>query len=153
MSSAGQEKKSKEFRLEPRTVISMESLLSSERVIKLIYILNTYGEISEKGVYHLVHELKERGLDLGYVFFKIGDNISSKQLREDLTSLLYLELLETKGRAKKLVLTSKGREELRNRIATLSEEFRERATKLIEDLRGIVASIDAETEFKQISRR
>lgn len=153
MSSTGQEKKSKEFRLEPKVVIPIESLLSSERIIKLLYTLEAYGEISEKGIYRLVYELKQRGLDLGYAFFRIGESFSSKQLREDITGLLYLELLETKGRAKKLVLTSRGREELRGRAHNLPEDFREKATKYVEELRGMIASIDAETEFKQISRR
>lgn len=153
MSSTGQEKKGKEFKLETKQVVTLEQLLSVDRILKLLFLLEKYGEISEKACYHFVHELKERGLDVGYTFFKIGDSVSSKQLREDITGLLYLELLETKGRAKKLVLTTKGREELNRRLSMLPAEFKEKAEKLVEDVRAIIASIDAESEYKQIKRK
>lgn len=153
MSQSGQEKKSKEFKLEPKLVITPEQVLSTDRIVKLLYLLESYGEISEKACYHLIYELKQKGLDIGYTFFKLGDSVSSKQLREDITSLLYLELLETKGRTKKLVLTSKGKEELSKRQAQLPDEFKEKALKIVEEVRPIVASIDAESEYKQIKRK
>jgi len=153
LSAAGQEKKSKEFKLETRAVISLDQLLSQDRVLKLLFLLDSYGEISEKACYHLLYELKQRGVDLGYSFFKVGDSVSSKQLREDLTGLLYLELLETKGRAKKLVLTSRGREELGKRMDRLPQDFQEKAKKAIEELRPLIASVDAESELRQIKRR
>lgn len=153
MSQSGQEKKSKEFKLEPKLVITPEQVLSNDRIVKLLYLLEAYGEISEKACYHLIYELKQRGLDIGYTFFKLGDSVSSKQLREDITSLLYLELLETKGRAKKLVVTSKGKEELSKRLSQLPEDFKEKASKLVEEVRPVVASIDAESEYKQIKRK
>jgi hypothetical protein len=153
LSQSGQEKKSKEFKLEPKLVITPEQVLSSDRIVKLLYLLEAYGEISEKACYHFIYELKQRGLDIGYTFFKLGDSVSSKQLREDITSLLYLELLETKGRAKKLVVTSKGKEELSKRLSQLPEDFKEKASKLVEEVRPVVASIDAESEYKQIKRK
>jgi hypothetical protein len=153
LSQSGQEKKSKEFKLEPKLVITPEQVLSNDRIVKLLYLLEAYGEISEKACYHLIYELKQRGLDIGYTFFKLGDSVSSKQLREDITSLLYLELLETKGRAKKLVVTSKGKEELSKRLSQLPEDFKEKASKLVEEVRPVVASIDAESEYKQIKRK
>jgi len=153
LSQSGQEKKSKEFKLEPKLVITPEQVLSTDRIVKLLYLLESYGEISEKACYHLIYELKQKGLDIGYTFFKLGDSVSSKQLREDITSLLYLELLETKGRTKKLVLTSKGKEELSKRQAQLPDEFKEKALKIVEEVRPIVASIDAESEYKQIKRK
>jgi hypothetical protein len=153
LSQSGQEKKGKEFKLEPKLVITPEQVLSNDRIVKLLYLLEAYGEISEKACYHFIYELKQRDLDIGYTFFKLGDSVSSKQLREDITSLLYLELLETKGRAKKLVVTSKGKEELGKRLSQLPEDFKEKASKLVEEVRPVVASIDAESEYKQLKRK
>lgn len=153
LSTPGQEKKGKEFKLEPKMVISLEQVLSNDRMIRLLYLLDIYGEISERAIYHFMYELKQRGLDLGYNFFKVGDSIASKQLREDITSLLYLEILETKGRAKKLVLTSRGKEELNKRASQITVDFKEKAQRLIEEVRPIIASIDAESEYKQLKRK
>lgn len=149
MSSSSKER-SKEIKIVPRQVVTPEHLLNSERVVKLLYVLNRYGEISEKGIQHLLYEMKQRGADFGYSFFKMGDSVVSKQLRDDVTGLLYLELLETKHPGKKFVVTSKGKDELEKRVGLLSEDFKALCDKLVEELKGLVASIDAEQEYRTL---
>ncbi len=145
------EKKSKEIKIETRQVVTPEQVMKNERIMKLLYVIWLYGEISEKGLIHLVHELKEAGIDLGYKFFKIGGTITSKQLREDMLSLLYVDFVETVGRAKKLRITGMGKEALEK--FKLPEEETEKLKKEIENLRGKIAAIDAEVELFHFPRR
>ncbi len=151
MSSPGQEKKGKEIKFETRHVITPEQVMKNERTMKLLYIISLYGELTEKALNHFVYMLKEKGVDLGYQFFKIGDAVTSKQLREDMLALLYVDFLETVGRAKKLKLTGIGREALEEYI--LPEEEKEKIKKAIDEVRPQVAAIDAEVELFHISSR
>ena len=149
--SAPSEKKSKEIKIETKHVVKPEDIVKNERIMKLLLIMDIYGDISEKGLINLVYELKEQGYDLGYSFFKIGDTITSKQLREDMLSLLYVDFVETIGRAKKLRVTGFGREALTK--ASLSEEERSKIKSLIDKIRPKIASIDAEVELFHTARR
>lgn len=152
MSSSGSEKKSKEIKFETRHVIKADQVVKNQRMMKLLYLIQTYGEISEKALNYLVYELKEKELDLGYGFLKIGNTITSKQLKDDVLALLYVDFLETVGRAKKFKVTSMGRESLEK--TTLPEEDKEKIKKLVDEIRPKIASIDAEVElFHSTSKR
>jgi hypothetical protein len=151
MSQSGQEKKSKEIKIETRKVITPEQVLKNKRMMRLLHVINAYGSLTEKALNHLVFMLKEKGLDLGYNFFKIGTAIASKDLKEDMLALLYVDFLETAGRAKKLRVTSAGREALESH--PLPEEESSMLKKLIDELRPQISSIDAEVELYHISSR
>lgn len=151
MSTPGGEKKGKEIKFETRQIITPEQVMRNERLMKLLYIVGTYGEISEKALHTLIHDLKEAGIDLGYQFFKIGNVITSKQLKDDVVSLLYVDFLETVGRAKKFRVTGMGREALDK--TSLPTEFVDKVKKKVEELRAKIAAIDAEVELFQRDRR
>jgi hypothetical protein len=151
MSQPGQEKKSKEIKIEARKVITPEQVLKNRRMMRLLHVVNAYGSLTEKALNHLVFMLKEKGLDLGYKFFKIGTAIASKDLKEDMLALLYVDFLETVGRAKKLRVTSAGREAIESH--PLPEEESNMLKKLIDELRPQISSIDAEVELYHLSTR
>ncbi len=151
MSQPGHEKKSKEIKIEARKVITPEEISKNKRMMKLLHIIGAYGSLTEKALNHLIYIMKEKGLDLDYRFFKIGNSIASKELREDILSLLYVDFIETHGRAKKIRLTSAGKEVLEKN--PLPEEEEERIHKLVEEARPQVSAIDAEVELYQMSSR
>lgn len=145
-SSSGQEKKSKELKLEAKQLITKEQVMQVPRLMKLLKLIDMQGEISEKGLNYLVFKLKDKGIDFGYKFFKVADAIVSKNLKEDIISLLYVEFLETVGRAKKLKLTSMGKEALS--AVSLPENEIDEMKKAVEELKGEVAMIEAEVELQ-----
>ncbi len=149
--SAPSEKKSKEIKIEMKHVVKPEDVVKNERLMKLLFIMNLYGDVSEKGLINLIYELKEQGYDLGYSFFKIGSTITSKQLREDMLSLLYVDFVETVGRAKKLRVTSLGKEALSK--ISINEEEASKIKNLIDKVKPKIASIDAEVELFHTARR
>ena len=151
LSTPSGEKKGKEIKFETRHVITPEQVTKNERLMKLLYIVNTYGDISEKALHYMIYELKEIGIDLGYQFFKIGNVITSKQLKDDIVALLYVDFVETVGRAKKFRVTGMGKEALEK--ASFSEEFIEKVKKKVEEIRPKIATIDAEVELSQRGRR
>uniref|UniRef100_A0A7J3ZLG8 Uncharacterized protein n=1 Tax=Fervidicoccus fontis TaxID=683846 RepID=A0A7J3ZLG8_9CREN len=148
MSSSAPEKR-KELKLEVRHVITPEQVMKNERQARLLQVIQAYGDISEKGLIHLVYELKEHGIELGYTFSRIGNVITSKQLKDDILALLYVGFVETVGRAKKLRLTSMGQEALQKLETPAPEEIK----KGIEKVRAKIAAIDAEIELQHLSKR
>jgi len=151
MSSAGGEKKGKEIKFETRHVITRDQVLKNERLMKTLLTINLYGDISEKALHTLVHDLKEAGIDLGYSFLKIGNVITSKQLKDDVISLLYVDFIESVGRAKKFRVTGMGKEALEQ--FSIDKEFLDKLKKKIEELRPKIAAIDAEVELSHRGRR
>ena len=146
MSSSAPEKR-KELKLETRHVITPEQVVKNERQMRLLQVIQAYGDISEKRLIHLVYELREHGVDLDYTFSKIGNVITSKQLKDDILALLYVGFVETIGRAKKLRITSMGREALQKL------ETPEEIKKAVEKVRAKIAAIDAEIELQHLSKR
>ncbi|MFP3269273.1 MAG: hypothetical protein RXO29_06760, partial [Desulfurococcales archaeon] len=72
-------------------------------------------------------------------------------LKDDVLSLLYVEFLETVGRSKKLRPTSMGREALS--LVQLPETEIEEIKKAIEEIKGELAMIEAESELGSMQRR
>ncbi len=146
MSSKTSSTKSKELKIITRYVVTLKDVERDPRKIKLLYTIKSYGEISEKALQYLVYHLaKDKGIDLGYKFLVIGNVPSSKELKEDMVALLYVGLLETNPRNKKLRVTSLGNEFLEK--TKILEPDIEKLSKSIEELRSRIQSIDAEVEM------
>ncbi|MEM1619887.1 MAG: hypothetical protein QXU52_03955 [Fervidicoccaceae archaeon] len=142
--------KRKEIKIEAKQMVTLDQVLRSDRLMKLLFVVNAYGEISEKALSYMLNELKSQGIDLGYSFVQLGGALINKMLRDDILSLLYVELLEVSGRARKLKLTGAGREALEK--ASVPEDFKERVRAAVEKLRPKVATVDAEAELSHVPR-
>ncbi|WFO76143.1 hypothetical protein J4526_04740 [Desulfurococcaceae archaeon MEX13E-LK6-19] len=144
--------KSKELKIITKHVITIDDIKNDPRKIKLLYMINILGGISEKALQHLIYYMKEKDYDLGYNFIMLGTTPSSKDLHNDLVALLYVGLLETDPR-RKLVVTSMGREFLQNNENAISDEEKEKIKNLIDELRIKIAPIDTEVELASRTRR
>ncbi|RLG87900.1 MAG: hypothetical protein DRO15_04075, partial [Thermoprotei archaeon] len=83
--------KSKELKVFSKRVITIDQIKRDSRKLRLLMIINILEEISEKALTHLIYLIqKEKGIDLGYKFFLVAGNPSSKQLLDDIFALLYV---------------------------------------------------------------
>ncbi len=144
--------KSKELKIITRHVITEKDIENDPRKIKLLFIIQEVGGISEKALQYLLYYIREKGYDLGYNFVMLGTMPSSKEIINDTLALRYVGLVETNPR-RKLVVTSLGKEFLEKHKDAISEEEKEQIKKLIEELRIQIAPIDAEVEVMSRPRR
>lgn len=139
--------KSKELKVFSKQVITIDQIKKDVRKLKLLRIIDVLEEISEKALTHLIYLIqKEKGIDLGYKFFLVAGNPSSKQLLDDIFALLYVGLIETNPRNKKLRLTSIGKEFL-EQVTTIPEEEFSPIKSAIEELKSKIQLVDAEVEL------
>ncbi len=147
--------KSKELKIITKHVITIDDIKRDLRKIKLLYLISSYGGISEKALQYLIYYMKESGYDMGYNFVLLGNTPSSKELHNDIVALLYVGLAETNPK-RKIVITSLGREFLEKMKDSIPEEDKENIKRLIDELRIKVAPIDMEVELASrtsLSRR
>ncbi|NPA98450.1 MAG: hypothetical protein GXO43_03630 [Crenarchaeota archaeon] len=145
--------KSKELKIVTRHVITIDDIKKDPRKVKLLYIINVTGGISEKALQYLLYYMKEEGYDLGYKFVMLGTVPSSKEVLNDTLALRYVGLLETNPR-RKLVVTSLGKEFLdKEGDKYLNDDEKDQIKKLVEELRVKIAPIDAEVELMSRPRR
>jgi len=110
------------------------------------------GGIYERSLAHLVYWLQnEKGIDLGYNFFMVGDVPTSKELHEDIIALLYVGYAETDPKTKKLRLTNDGKEFLERK--GVDQEFFEKLRAAVEELKPKIAALDAQIELTTILSR
>ncbi len=152
MSQKSSSTKSKELKIITRHVITLDDIKNDPRKIKLLYIIDTVGGISEKALQHLIYYMKNSEYDLGYDFILLGNTPSSKMLHNDIVALLYVGLIETNPR-RKLVTTSLGKEFLEKVKDNIPEDEKENIKKLIDDLRIKIAPIDMEVELSYRAAR
>jgi len=138
--------KSKELKIITRPAITIADIVNDVRKIALLQTIKSFGEITEKALIYLVKNIQDKNVNLGYKFFEIAGSLSSKELKEDIIALLYLGLLETNPRNKKLRVTSEGLEFLENHVSKLGENA-EKIPQLVEELRSKIIPIDAEQEL------
>ncbi len=138
----------KELVIITRPAVTIDQVKNDPRKRALLAVfkaLEDQGGIYERSLAHLLYWLKtEKEIDLGYNFIVVGDTPTSKELHEDIVALLYVGLLETNPKNKKLRLTSEGREFLSK--VGLPAEW-ERMKQAIEDLKPKIAAIDAQLEL------
>ena len=139
--------KSKELKIITRPALTINDIVNDSRKIALLHIVKSFGEITEKALYHLVKDVQEgEKIELGYNFFEIAGILSSKELKEDLIALLYLGLLETNPRNKKLRITADGLDFLEQNIGKLGDNA-EKIAEAVENLKPKIIPIDAEQEL------
>ncbi len=148
--------KSKELKIITRPAITVADITNDLRKISLLQIIKSFGEITEKALMYLAKGIQDKDVNLGYHFFEVAGSLTSKELKEDIIALLYLGLIETNPRNKKLRITSEGLEFLERNVDRLGEN-KEKIAGLVEELRPKIIPIDAEQElsFKllRVSRR
>lgn len=150
---SSQQKPSKELRIITRPVVTIEDIKSNDRLKRLVYIMGLYGEITERGLQHLIYEVQKAGYELGYSFLTIKNMVSSKTLREDVVELLYVGILESDPRSKKFKLTSQGQEFLSEISSSIPSEEAEKVRGMVEEVRAKITTIDAEAELSSLLRR
>ncbi len=140
------QQKTKELKVFSAKVVTVDQILKDERKMKLLHIIQHLGSISEKALTHLLYLLKtEKGIDLGYNFIVIGGKPMSREVLDDLMALLYVGLVETDPRTKKLRLTSNGQEFMEKHA--LPSEVVEDLLKAVDELKPKIAPIDVEAEL------
>ncbi|MCQ4350139.1 MAG: hypothetical protein NO126_04685 [Sulfolobales archaeon] len=148
MSQPGSQTKSKELKLVTKQVVTSDSVKEDKRKLQLLYLISNFDGISEKALIYTISELKNKGLDLGYNIVTLGNNVTSPQVKDDLTALLYLGLLEN-DQAKMLKVSSNGKDFLESN--PVDEAFKNQLTSLIQELKEKIKAIDEEQRLR--SRR
>jgi hypothetical protein len=148
LSQPGSQTKSKELKLVTKQVVTSDSVKEDKRKLQLLYLISNFDGISEKALLYAISELKNKGLDLGYNIVTLGNNVTSPQVKDDLTALLYLGLLEN-DQAKTLKVSSNGKDFLESN--PVDEAFKNQLTSLIQELKEKIKAIDEEQRLR--SRR
>jgi len=148
LSQPGSQTKSKELKLVTKQVVTSDSVKEDKRKLQLLYLISNFDGISEKALLYAISELKNKGLDLGYNIVTLGNNVTSPQVKDDLTALLYLGLLEN-DQAKMLKVSSNGKDFLESN--PVDEAFKNQLTTLIQELKEKIKAIDEEQRLR--SRR
>ncbi|QOR94275.1 hypothetical protein IMZ38_06580 [Thermosphaera chiliense] len=139
--------KSKEVKIVAKQVFTLSDVEKNPRALRLLYVINNVGSISEKALQYLLYYMKESGADLKYAFTMIGGVPTSRELLNEILSLKYVGLLESLPN-RKIVLTGLGKEFLANHLNTLSEEEKNLLNKVLEDVKPKIVPIDAEVDIR-----
>ncbi len=138
-----------------RPAITVDDIRRDERkknLLLLLYALEGQGGIYERSLNYLLYWLKtEKGVDFGYNFYLVGGVPTSKEVREDITALLYTGLAETDPRTKKLRITSNGKEFLASQ--GIDKQRLEEYKQLVEEYRPNISAIDAQIELTTVFSR
>lgn len=143
-----QQTKSKELKIVTKPVIALESVKNNKRAMKVLYLISELGSVTEKGLSYVIKELSSAGVDLGYRFLEIAGIPTSKELREDIISMLYVGLLES-SQGKKLSITSQGKEVLSQ--IQLEQGYIDALKSKLPEIKTKLATILAEADLE--SRR
>jgi hypothetical protein len=143
-----QQTKSKELKIVTKPVIALESVKNNKRAMKVLYLISELGSVTEKGLSYVIKELSSAGVDLGYRFLEIAGIPTSKELREDIISMLYVGLLES-SHGKKLSVTSQGKEVLSQ--IQLEQGYIDALKSKLPEIKTKLATILAEADLE--SRR
>ncbi|MGC9104925.1 MAG: hypothetical protein ACP5HQ_00625 [Thermoprotei archaeon] len=145
MSQPGGQQKSKELKLVTKQVVTLDAVKDDKRKIQLLYLISSFDGISEKALMHAIKELKEKGLDLGYNVVTLGSNVTSPQVKEDLTALLYLGLIEN-DQVKRIKLSSNGKDFMET--ITVDEAFKNQLAGLLPEVKEKIKGIDVEHNMR-----
>jgi hypothetical protein len=145
LSQPGQQK-SKELKIVSKQVINPNVINEDKRKLQLLYIIRQVNKLTEKSIILLLYELKQKGIDLGYQFNVIGNSVFSPMIKEDLTSLLYLGLIENDPTTKKISISSNGLEVLDKN--PLDEEFKNKLLQAINEIKTKILAFDEEYNLK-----
>jgi hypothetical protein len=138
-----------------RPAVTLDQVRNDPRKRNLLLVFSVLEKM--KGIYErslafLLYWLKtEKGIDLGYDFLLVGDTPTSKQLREDLVSLLYVGLIESDPVTKKLRITNEGKEFLKT--SGVDEQLQNKLEEAIEELKPKLTTIEAQLELTTMLMR
>ncbi|MEB3825799.1 MAG: hypothetical protein LRS47_03925 [Desulfurococcales archaeon] len=143
----------KEFKPVSFKVITLDQVVKNERLMNLLYLLSKFKELNEKTIYHLVHEVQEKGFNMGYNFFVVGGHPNSKQLKDDLIALMYVDLIETEPRLKKIKLTGQGMDVVEEYSGNMSSEKKNLIDNIVEEIRKKIMILDNEADLETALRK
>ncbi|AGJ63230.1 Hypothetical Protein SiL_1784 [Sulfolobus islandicus LAL14/1] len=129
-----------------KQVISTNIINEDKRKLQLLYIIRQIGKLTEKSIIMLLYELKQKGVDLGYQFNVIGNNVFSLMAKEDLTSLLYLGLIENDPVSKKIGISNNGIEILDK--TQIEEDFKNKVAQALNEIKTKILAYDEEYNLK-----
>jgi len=153
LSQPSQTSKSKDLKVVTRQVINPSVIKEDKRKLQLLYIIKTLNSVSEKALTQFLYEAKDKGFNMGYPFSVIGGNVVSQQLKDDITSLLYLGLIENDPGNKKLKLTMSGEETVEGNMSLIDDAFKNSLTQALNELKNKIVAIDEEYSLKLRSER
>ncbi|ARM75966.1 hypothetical protein [Acidianus manzaensis] len=145
--------KTKELKNVSKQVISPTVLKEDKRKLQLLYIIKSIGSISERAIIALLYDASQKGLNLGYEFNVIGNNVFSPTLKEDITSLLYLGYIETDPANKKLKISSNGEEALEENKTNIDDNFKNQLNQILSELKAKITALDEEYTLKLRSNK
>ncbi len=129
-----------------KQVISTNIINEDKRKLQLLYIIRQIGKLTEKSIIMLLYELKQKGIDLGYQFNVIGNNVFSLMAKEDLTSLLYLGLVENDPVTKKISISNNGIEILDK--TQIDDDFKNKLAQALNEIKTKILAYDEEYNLK-----
>jgi|UniRef100_A0A7J2U018 hypothetical protein len=138
-----QQQKTKELKIFSAQVVTLDTIKNDRRKLILLHLIKILNSVSEKGMIHLINSLRDKNkIDLGYSIVKLGNRIIVRELSEDLKALLYVGLIETDPKSKKLQLTSRGKEFLES--LQIADSKLNEILKAVEEQKSVVIAIDEE---------
>jgi len=144
-------KSGKELKIITFQVVTRDKVLSNERQVSILYLIDRFGPMHEKTLMDLVKGIQELGYDLGYNFTTVGRYPYSPELRSDITALMYVGFVEAgTGLYRKLRTTSDGKDALDK--ANVPKGLINAVDKHFEELRNKASIIDDELDL-EIRRR
>jgi hypothetical protein len=138
-----QQQKTKELKTFSVQVVTLETVKNDRRKLVLLNMIKVLNSVSEKGLTYLINIMhEEKKIDLGYSIVKLGNRVIVRELSEDIKALLYVGLVETDPKSKKLQLTSRGKEFLEN--LKVADSKLDEILRIVEEQRSRVVPIDEE---------
>lgn len=138
-----QQQKTKELKTFSVQVVTLETVKNDRRKLVLLNMIKVLNSVSEKGLTYLINIMhEEKKIDLGYSIVKLGNRVIVRELSEDIKALLYVGLVETDPKSKKLQLTSRGKEFLEN--LQVADSKLDEILRIVEEQRSRVVPIDEE---------
>lgn len=138
-----QQQKTKELKTFSTQVVTLDAIKNDKRKMTLLHIIKVLNAVSEKGLSYLVTVLHdEKKVDLGYTIVRLGNRVIVKDLLEDIKALLYVGLIESDPKTKKLQLTSRGKEFLES--LQIADTKLSEVLSSAEELKSRVIAVDEE---------
>ncbi len=140
-------KGSKELKITTIHVVTPDKVLSNERQVSLLYLIDKFGPLHEKTIMKLVYMLNEKGYNLGYNFRLVGDSPYSPELKNDLVALLYVGFIEAETTLyRKLRTTGEGKDALAK--ANVPKGLIDVINKNFEEFRNTASMVDSELDLQ-----
>ncbi len=108
--------KSKELKIITVQVVTRDKVMSNDRQMALLYIIDKFGPLYEKTLQQLVYDIQQLGAPLGYNFKIVAGVPYSPEFKNDLVALSYVGFIEFSP-DKRVSVTSDGKDALEKKGA------------------------------------